>query len=239
MNYLDKIATDLYRRENPFYTENIFRANFISDMLVSKIIDKDVLDLGIGFPFIVERLAQIARTYDLVEGSKKLIDNFIEGGGLKANMTVSHSYYEEYDTEKKYDYILMNSVLIYLDDPLDLLKKYRDFLKDDGKLVITVQNAEALHRRIGVEIGVLENIHELNQMHIERNHKQYFTLAELELLITEAGYSMEVAKGVLLKPITTGQMHNLGFNDKHYSAMIKLGDNYPELANQLFVICKK
>jgi len=239
MKNLDELASTLYNTENPFYRENVFRANFISDKLAEKVTGLDVLDLGIGYPFIIKRLAGLAKTYDLVEGSQIHIDKFISEGNLNENMSVSHSYYEEFCTEKKYDCILMNSVLIYIDNPLNLLKKYKEYLNDDGKLVITVQNAEALHRRFGVELGVLGDIHELRQTHIERRHKQYFTLKELENLILSAGYSIDSAEGILLKTITTGQMHELGFTDKHYEAMMKLGEKYPELSNQMFVICSK
>lgn len=236
MEHIDKISS-YYYNENPYILEVEFRSRFIADALQARVAGCDVLDLGIGHGLIIETLASKARSYDIVEGSKIIIEQYMQTHCLLENTTITHAYFEVFDKKKKYDFILMNSVLMFLEDPLSCLCRYRSFMKSSATLIVSVPNAATLNRRIGLAMGTLPSINALNPLQLEKGHRHYFTLETITEQLTQAGYKVQRVRGIFLKPITTAQMKALDFTQAHYEALMRVGEDFPTLCNHLFLEC--
>jgi SAM-dependent methyltransferase len=52
---------------------------------------------------------------------------------------------ESFFADKKFDVILFNETLYYLDDPLEQLARYREFLSDGGSMVVSIWLPDSMH----------------------------------------------------------------------------------------------
>lgn len=200
-----------------------------------------VLSLGIGHSIvtdcIMDELKQGLQLYTILEGAKNIADAF----SAKVNdsrVEIVHTYFEDYETERQYDVIEMGFVLEHVDDPAEILLKYKKLLKKGGTCFVGVPNAASLHRRIGFEAGLLEDLYCLSPADMELGHKRYFDLNAISGLIVEAGFKIKATTGLLLKPITASQMKQLGWGEGIYSALLTIGDSYPELSNCILIECE-
>lgn len=235
---IDEFA-EVYFNENPFSNEVDMRSAFLAEKLPSIVEGKDVLDLGIGHAKFFEAVSSNARVHDVVEGSKLVIDAFLRERSVTSNVSITHSDFESFKTDKDYDVILAISMLMYLEDPVTVVKRYTTFLRPGKKMIISVPNAQSLHRQIGHAMGILSDMQHLEKYHINRGHRQFFTLESISEVVHEAGLIIDKVEGIFLKPITTRQMQQLSFGPAHYAALLQLGVDYPELCNHIYLECTK
>lgn len=88
----------------------------------------------------------------------------------------------------KFDIIFASAVIEHLKDPWKALKKWKNFLKNDGFLIITTSNivhwSTRLHTLLGKfnyqEYGILDN-----------THIRFFTIETFKRLVEDCGYKIE------------------------------------------------
>lgn len=213
-------------------------ANFMKDA-IKKNNYKSILSLGIGHQIVSdilsEELSYSVESYDILEGSQVIIDEFVKNELHKDKINVILTYFENYNSDKKYDLIEMGFVLEHVDDPQLIINKFKEFLSPNGKLFIGVPNANSLHRLIGYEAGLLSDVHNLSEYDLQLGHKRYFDMDILTEMIQKSGLKITDKKGLFLKPITTSQMKDLGWSRDVVSALLKLGDRFPEISNSIVI----
>ncbi len=239
---LDKYQ-DSYTTEFKFFDENYY---FLSHF-ASKVCDairsescESVLSLGIGHQIvngsIRKEFENSLKSYTILEGSLDIINEL--SGSITEHqdkMDFVHTYFEDYQSEKIFDMIEMGFILEHVDDPALILNKFKSFLKPSGTIFIGVPNARSLHRTIGFEAGLLDDIYKLSEYDLQLGHKRYFDLNSIQQLVIDAGYKIKNICGLLLKPITASQMAKLNWDKKIYEALVKIGDNYPEISNGILI----
>ena len=52
-----------------------------------------------------------------------------------------HSLFDDFQPKKQYDTIIMEHILEHVDEPVNLIKKAKNWLVDDGKLFVHIQSA--------------------------------------------------------------------------------------------------
>ena len=101
-----------YNNNFKFYDENQWYlkqyVTYLTETINFKSI-KTVLSLGIGHQVVSDKIIsllnkEILYEYSIVEGSKDIIDNFLVKNKTK-KIELHHSYFEYFETEKKYDAI--------------------------------------------------------------------------------------------------------------------------------------
>ncbi len=213
-------------------------ANYIKNS-IRKNQSKSILSLGIGHQVVSDILSNelnfSVESYDILEGSKAIIDKFEKNETHKDKIDVILTYFENYQSEKKYDIIEMGFVLEHVDDPQEVINKYKDFLSPTGKMYIAVPNAHSLHRLIGYEAGLLSDVHKLSEYDHQLGHKRYFDMDSLSQMILNSGLKITHKSGILLKPITTSQMKELGWNGAIINALLNLGEQFPEISNSIVI----
>lgn len=118
-----------------------------------------------------------------------------------------HDLIEEFKYPDKFDNIFMINVLEHLADPVKALANMIPLLKPDGNVMIHVPNAQALNRKIAVEMGTLTHCEELSPFDTNiAGHVRAYTLDTLIYDITSAGLKIKATGGVFLKMISTPQM---------------------------------
>ncbi len=123
----------------------------------------------------------------------------------------------------------MGFILEHVDNPNDVIARFKKFLSPGGNMFIAVPNAEALNRRIGHLAGLLPDIQRLSENDIIQGHKRYYTVKSLTEEVEKAGYIIEFMEGIYLKPLMTSQMISLNLSKEILNALCKVGIDYPEL----------
>ena len=204
---------------------------------------KDVLDLGIGDAISYHQIKQLARTYDVVDGSLELVKSLTLTPQEKTRIRIYCNRFENFFPERNgkltsYDCIIMSNILEHLNDPELVLSRYRQFLKPGGRVALSVPNANALNKLVAVKAGMLKSIFELTENDISFGHKRIYTVDTIHELAEKSGYIIEKTVGQYLKPITTAQMEQLGFDLHIHKALVEIGKEYPTLASNIMVVLR-
>ncbi len=190
---------------------------------------RSVLELGLGHGFATELFSIGYTRHVVLEGSPAVIRNFKLKFPENRSEVIS-TYFEEFDTDERFDVIVMGFILEHVDDPFLILNRFRKFLAPAGKLFAAVPNAEVMNRRLGNLAGMLPDIGALSENDLLLGHKRYFTVDSLRKLVSDAGYKVEKMEGIYLKPFATSQIVSLNLGDRIVQALCELGIGYPELS---------
>jgi ubiquinone/menaquinone biosynthesis C-methylase UbiE len=196
-----------------------------------------LLELGVGHGTATATFARHFSRYQVVEGSAEMIKRFRSRFGLP-HVDVQHAFFEDFDTEERFDHVSMGFVLEHVQDADVVLRRFRRFLKPDGLLFIAVPNRESLHRRVGHAAGLLPALDLLSEADHRLGHVRYFSLHTLKDSVQQAGYAVVATEGILLKPFTTPQMAKLGLSDAVLQGLMQMGRQYPELSNSILMVAQ-
>lgn len=232
---------DAYLEDWKYFDENNWLLTLYGRLMCEKIKEKrykSVLSLGIGHSIVSDAFIELLKSnldcYHVVEGSPEIINIFYSKHN-SPKIKVFNSYFENFTTDIKYDAIEMGFVLEHVDDPFLVIERFKNFLSKDGVMFIAVPNSNSLHRQIGYEAGLLNNLKTLSAYDLQLGHKRYFDLIMLKDMIVKAGMNVSAEKGLLLKPITGEQMKTLGLNRNVIDALLKIGLDYPEISNAIYI----
>jgi len=100
-----------------------------------------VLDVGCGEGILLSRMCSCSYSrYVGIDVSETAIDKALEKKAEKCNFVKTSI--QDYKCEEKFDVIVLNEVLYYLENPLQILKHCEAFLKDDGILIVSMYCSE-------------------------------------------------------------------------------------------------
>jgi len=189
---------------------------------------KSLLELGVGHGYTTTIFSKHFNNHVVLDGSKAIIENFKQKYP-DCKVRIIETYFENFETNDKFDLIVMGFILEHVDDPVQILSHFGKFLSPQGKMFIAVPNAEVLNRRLGHLAGMLADMQTLSENDYLLGHKRYYTVKTLTEDIKKAGYKVERMEGIYLKPLTTKQMVSLNFDKKIINALCEVGIDYPEL----------
>ena len=231
-----------YRPDFPYHDENLLMLEWYASRLERTLRargSRRLLSLGIGHQVVSRRLAGLLghglESYTIVEGSQARIDELAASGELKAGVRVVHGYFEEFRPEAALDAVEMGFVLEHVADPAALVARYRSFLAPAGVVAIAVPNARSLHRLVGQRAGLLDDLYRLSEHDLALGHRRYFDRARLVELVERAGLRVLTCEGILLKPLTTGQLKRLGLDERVMRALCDVAQDHPDIANALYL----
>ena len=229
--------------DNQFIEEQTVRAKVIFENVKNYIDGKDVLDLGLGDMICFSYFKNFPQTYDVIDSSEEIIEEAkrridtprenIHSNNIQINFYCS--LFEDFETTKKYDCIIMANILEHVENPEFILMKYKKFLKQQGRVFVEVPNSNVLNRLIAVKAGMLESTSHLTKTDILVGHKRIFSIDTITSLVEKCGYHVLNTIGTFLKPITSAQMKQIGFSQKIYTALGILGNMYPDLSNTILL----
>lgn len=78
--------------------------------------DSNLLELGIGHGFSTNRFSQHFSSHVVIDGSASVISQFREHYP-NSSATIVESYFENFDTESRFDLIVMGFILEHVDNP--------------------------------------------------------------------------------------------------------------------------
>ncbi|WP_309640374.1 class I SAM-dependent methyltransferase [Flavobacterium sp.] len=189
---------------------------------------KSLLELGLGHGYTTTIFSKQFSKHVVLDGSNAIIKNF-QSKYPDCKAEIVETYFEKFESNEKFDLIVMGFILEHVDNPVEILKHYKQFLAPNGRMFIAVPNAEVLNRRLGHAAGLLKDMQELSENDHILGHQRYYTVQSLTDDVNAAGYSVAMMEGIYLKPLTTSQMISLNFDKKIIDAFCEVGIQYPEL----------
>lgn len=193
-----------------------------------------LLELGIGHGFTAEIFAGTCDRHVVLDGSSVVIAQFRSQHPDFCGEVVE-TYFEHFETAETFDVIVMGFVLEHVDDPDLLLRRYRSLLKPGGRLYVAVPNAKSLNRRIGHEMGLIDDIYSLNANDLVLGHVRQYCRDTLAAAVTRAGYSITHEEGIYLKPLPLTVLKTLPDMDSNLQAMLRVGVDFPDLCVALLM----
>ncbi|NIF29409.1 class I SAM-dependent methyltransferase [Pantoea sp. Tr-811] len=193
-----------------------------------------LLELGIGHGFSTNRFSRYFNAHTVIDGSPSVIAQFrAQYPDSPANIV--EGYFETFDTEQRFDLIVMGFVLEHVEDPQVVLRKYKQYLAPGGRCFVLVPNAQSLHRRFGHAAGLLDDMMVLGKGDHELGHLRAYSLQTLTEELEQAGLQVVRKEGLFLKPFMTSQMKALDLSEAITTAMCTVAIDYPELSCALML----
>ncbi|MCG9584135.1 class I SAM-dependent methyltransferase [Vibrio tubiashii] len=236
-NKLDESAT-AYSNSFAYELDNSLMLNWYPKRVVKNMVKGTLLELGVGHGYSCRQFANQVDEYTILDGSPAVIAQFRENNPDLNHIKIVETYFETFDTQECFDNIVMGFVLEHVEDPEQILKKYRPLLSENGRLFISVPNAGSLHRQLAHIAGMLPDLEQLSESDLELGHVRYFTVDTLKALVESCGYEVVNVEGLFLKPFTTSQITSLNLDDKIFNALMEKGIDYPELSTGFLLEAK-
>lgn len=193
-----------------------------------------ILELGIGHGYTPGLFNAACDRHVIIEGSQLVIDLFKEKSPDFSGEVV-FSYFENFDTDERFDVIVMGFILEHVDDPGMLLNRFKRFLKPGGRIFVAVPNAKSMNRRLGVELGKIDNIYDLNANDHALGHKRQYCRDTLKQEMQDHGYVISLEEGIYLKPLPLAVLKTLPDFQENLDAMLRVGIDFPDLCVALLM----
>jgi SAM-dependent methyltransferase len=224
--YLPNAATEL---------ENDLVLNWYPNRIVSRFQHCNaLLELGLGHGFTSPLFNGHCDEHVIVEGSPVVV-NLFKQRHPEFPATLVQDYFETFESDKRFDCIVMGFVLEHVDDPAFVLERFKKFMKPGAVLYVTVPNAKSLNRRLGLELGILDDIYSLNQNDLAQGHKRQFCRDTLRDLLLRQGYAITHEEGIYLKPLPLSILKTVPDFKANLQAMLRVGVDFPDLCVALLM----
>ena len=102
-------------------------------------------------------------------------------------------------------------------------------------MYVAVPNAKSMNRRLGLELGLIEDIYSLNANDIALGHVRQYCRDTLTATVRQAGYRITHEEGIYLKPLPLAMLKTMDDFDANLQAMLRVGVDFPDLCVALLM----
>lgn len=190
------------------------------------------LELGPAEGVMTGLLDRAFDSLTVVDGSERFCEALRE---RFPDAEVVQSLFEEFAPGRKFDAIVLGHVLEHVSDSRGLLAAAREWLGPEGRIYAAVPNARSLHRQAAVMLGMLVGEHELNETDIHHGHRRVYDPESFRQDFLAAGLRIEVFGGYWIKPLSNAQI-DASWTPEMIRAFMELGERYPDIAAEIYVI---
>jgi SAM-dependent methyltransferase len=140
-----------------------------------------------------------------------------------------------------YDAIICSALVHEVPAPERLLASLGQLLAPAGVVHVDAPNPRSLHRRLAVELGLLDSLHAPTPRSAALGQRGPLGVDELAALVERSGLGVTQRGGIGLKPLSHAQMEawlgGAGDTDPDalWRALCAVGRELPELAAEVFV----
>lgn len=233
MNYLDMISEQFTTLEGMDMWTNVYEYTTIKKYLSGT----SALELGCADGGMTRLLLKDFETITVIDGSEMAINRLKENLN-DSNLKTIVGFFEDINLNEKYDTIIMGHILEHVEDPVYILNKFKNYLNDKGKLIITVPNAKSFHRIAAVNMELLKSIYELNETDKKIGHKRVYDFESMKNDIDKSGLKIAARDGYWLKFLSNKQIDE-SWDEKMIKAYMELGSQFLENAAEIVVVCEK
>jgi SAM-dependent methyltransferase len=207
---------------------------------------KQVLELGCGYRPLFPSSNEY-NNYFAIEPGQDPFKEVLKTSKKFKNVHVINSTFEDWcfkNPKVKVDLIILPGVLHEVDNANEVLNLCLNHLNQDGTIYINVPNANSLHRRIAVSMGVLKDTTGKSHRNLELEQNYNFSTESLKNLLNKVSTDLEIKKlkTFFLKPFTHEQMLSMftkGIIDhKIIKGLYEVSDQTEELGSEIACVVK-
>lgn len=150
---------------------------------------------------------------------------------------------------QRYDLVILSHVLehVELDEASEIINAAYELTLPGGHLIIDVPNANSLHRRVGVDMGILPNIFSLNDEDIRLGHKRVWGSTEFkdfcsDNLLSNPQTDRLIFGGTQLKVQPNSELkEKLSTEEgrKYLDSLFSIGRLFPSFAADIYCVVEK
>jgi 2-polyprenyl-3-methyl-5-hydroxy-6-metoxy-1,4-benzoquinol methylase len=166
-----------------------------------------VLEMGFGEGNVTRQLLEAHMRVDIVEGAALLVDSARKQYGDAVQ--VHHALFSEFRPAHAYDAILATNILEHVADPAETLASIRQWCGPETRVIVTVPNAESIHRRLAVLMGIQPRLDTLSPRDHLVGHQRVYDMDGLTREVEEAGFQIVDQKGFLLKVLPNSMLKDM------------------------------
>lgn len=193
-----------------------------------------VLEIGCGEGRMTEALSKIFDRVVVVEPSTSFLSKTVTRvSGVKSH----NCFFEDFQVKERFDCVIATGVLEHVLDVGRFLSGVKKCMRNDSLFVVTVPNAGSLHRRIGQKMGIIRSLDELGELDKKVGHYRYYDFQSLVAEFASNGMQVVTLGGIFLKPVPFSDFGK--FTQGTIEALFLLGDSYPELCAEIFVVARR
>lgn len=193
-----------------------------------------VLELGPAEGIMTDMLFPYYKNYTIVDGADFFVKAILERHPeIEGHCTL----FEEFQPSKKYNNIILGHVLEHVEDPVVILKMCASWLAKDGVILAAVPNSHSIHRQAAVLMELLKTEKELNETDRKNGHRRVYDIQSLQKDFADASLNTVKCGGYWLKPEHNAFIDS-NWNDKMIDAFLQLGENYPDIAGEIYVVAQ-
>ncbi len=183
-----------------------------------------VLEMGYGTGLITGELLARGVPIEVLEGSPKLCEVARARHGA-AGLLVHEALFEEFTPPEPYEAVLAMHIAEHVDDPVALLELVHRWLSPGGAVVVVVPNAESLHRRLAVRMGLQEHLDDLSPRDRLVGHQRVYDLDRLRADLARAGFTAVEEFGYQLKTVPNSMMAE--WPEELLAALVEISGEIP------------
>ena len=208
---------------------------------------KKFLDLGIDFKRVLEvgagegafstYISSMFEDLTLVEPATNYMQKLKENLRDHPHVKIFHNLLEDIVFNEKFDLVISCGVLEHVQEPQKFLASISENLKAGGYLYLTVPNATSFHREVGLEMKMINEIHELTEQDHRVGHFRYYDFDTLESELHQAGFEIHKIDGIMFKPLPNSMMNQL--SESYCDALYELGNRYTRSCAEISVWATK
>jgi SAM-dependent methyltransferase len=181
-----------------------------------------------------DRLLALGCTVTSVEGALNNVEFGRRKYATNPSIALVHDTFEKFDTDQKFDWVIMGGMLKHLENPVSLLRKSHGWLKPDGRLIATTPNQKSLHRRVGAKMGLLPDLESLTPTDLQVGNLRHYDLQSFEALIRKGGYAVTTIATAVVKPVSSDLME--GWSDDLLDGLDRMADDLPDHGWSIYAI---
>lgn len=203
-------------------------------------LQKSILEFGCDDGYMTSMIAGVAGDLTVVDGSELFINKL---QARMPNVTCINSLFEDFKSDKKFDYIFASYILEHVNDPQNCLSIMKNLLTDNGLLFVAVPNARALSRQIARHMGVIDDLYALTNKDISHGHRRVYDFHAINKDLKEVGLKVVSSSGLLLKIMSDAKMEAAIvagiIDDLQIEGLYLAGFEYPDLSSAIIMVCSK
>jgi SAM-dependent methyltransferase len=164
-----------------------------------------VLEMGYGTGLTTGELLERGVPIEVLEGSPKLCAAARERHGGQG-LVVHEALFEQFVPSSPYEAVLAMHIAEHVDDPAELFATVAGWLKANGSIIVVVPNAQSLHRRLAVRMGLQQELDDLSPRDHLVGHQRVYDLEGLAADLGSAGFVVQEQFGYQLKTTPNSMM---------------------------------
>lgn len=229
-NQLDQIAS------NSLYTTvtNELMINYTFEVFSKYLNNGSILELGPAEGLMTQKLILATNNLTVVDGSKLFCERLKE---QFPNINIIYSLFEDYEPKEKFDNIILGHVLEHVDNPILILNKCKEWIDVNGRILAAVPNSLSIHRQAAALMGIIDTEETMSDLDIHHGHKRIYNPISFRHDFSKSGFEILHYGGYWLKPLSDKQIIKDWTKEMIY-AFMKLGERYPDIAAEIYIIAK-